>query len=276
MRAIMRSPLGTVVFVLLAIFFALPGYAGPLKFPTEPTPNSLYKPDGSGLFPAVVLLHTCGGIRPHIFEWGQRLKERGYVALVVDSFTPRGEQIVCGNWRVSVDDVAGDALSALDHLRTLPFVDKDRIGAMGFSYGAMAALRTASPSYRRSKRPDGTGFRAVVGFYPACTPKPGAPPDVQERWNNLRDDTNIPTLILIGDADDETPPAQCTSKADELQKAGRPVSIKVYPGATHAFDRSEFSTPFRTQRGNTYQYDHRATMDGAKVSAEFFEKNMPK
>ncbi len=265
------------VVLLLCAVATVDAHAGPLKFPTEPTSDSLYKPDGAGPFPAVVLLHGCVGIRPHIHAWAERLKEGGYVALVVDSFRPRGERGVCGNWRVSVDDVAGDALDAFDHLRTLPFVDKDRIGAMGFSYGAMAALRTASPSYRKSKRTDGTGFRAIVAFYPACTPKPGERQSGRvQRWNNLRDDTDIPTLILIGDADEQTPADLCTSKAHEIQKAGRSVSVKVYPGATHGFDRAEYVRPYRTRSGKIQQFDPVATADAAKVSAEFLGKNMSK
>ncbi len=250
--------------------------AGFLKFPTEPTPDSLYKPDGAGPFPAVGLFHGCVGIRPHIHAWAERLKEGGYVALVVDSFGPRGERSVCGNYRVSVDDVAGDALDAFEHLRTLPFVDKGRIGAMGFSYGAMAALRTASPSYRQTQRNDATGFRAIVAFYPACTSRPGAPSDVVERWNNLRVDTDIPILILIGDADEQTPADLCASKAHEIQKAGRSVSVKVYPGATHGFDRAAYVQPHRTRSGHIQQFDPLATADAAKMSAAFLGENMSK
>lgn len=265
-------------FALLVILFALPAHAGsPLKFPKEPTAGVLYKPDGPGPFPALVLLHSCAGVQPHISDWTARLREGGYVALVVDSFTPRGAGIVCGNWRVTTDDVAADAFAALDHLRTLPFVNGNRIAAMGFSYGAMAALKTTSAAYRRSNRPDGRGFGAVVAFYPACTPKPGMRGDVEARWNNLRDDADTPVLILIGDADDETPASLCTAKADELQKVGRPVSVKVYHGATHAFDSSDLGNRvFRNPRGYVYRYDPQATADAAKVSAEFLEKHIPK
>jgi dienelactone hydrolase len=43
------------------------------SFPAAPTPktafHSLYRPDGPGPFPAVVLLHTCAGLRPHVLGW---------------------------------------------------------------------------------------------------------------------------------------------------------------------------------------------------------------
>ncbi len=39
--------------------------------------------------PAVVLLHTCGGVQPHEYAWAEWFAGHGYSALVVDSFGPR-------------------------------------------------------------------------------------------------------------------------------------------------------------------------------------------
>ena len=251
-----------------------------VSFPPEPTPgslfHSLYKPEGAGPFPAVVLLHTCAGVQPHVFDWAHRLTEWGYVTLVVDSFTPRGERIVCGSWRVSVNDVAADAFAALARLRTLPFVDRDRVAVMGFSYGAMATLRLASEGYRKWTHADVRGFRAAVALYPYCTPpSPNLPPDVVERLDNLRDDTTTPLLILIGGADDESPAALCSTRVGQLQRRGEPVAIKVYPGVTHAFDYASLGDrPFTTPRGFTYRYNREATEDAAQVSRAFLDRHL--
>lgn len=64
---------------------------------------SLYRPKGTGPSPAVVLLHTCGGLGQHVFDWASRLTSAGYVSVVIDSFTPRGAGYVCGNWAVTAD-----------------------------------------------------------------------------------------------------------------------------------------------------------------------------
>src|SRR4029077_2161662 len=45
----------------------------------------LRRPAGPGAFPAVVLLHGCGGDFGADARWGARLAEWGYVALSVDS-----------------------------------------------------------------------------------------------------------------------------------------------------------------------------------------------
>ena len=88
---------------------------------------------------------------------------------------------------VHISDIADDAFAALAHLRSLPFVDTDRIGVMGFSKGGMAALRTASADYvKRSS--SGIGFRGVVAFYPRCTAN-------HPNQNNLYDAITTPFTI---------------------------------------------------------------------------------
>jgi dienelactone hydrolase len=252
----------------------------PVPFPAEPHQGSVYhslqKPDGAGPFPAVVLLHTCGGLQQHVLEWSVRLRDHGYVAVVLDSFTPRGEKSVCGNWRVSLDEVAGDAYAALAHLRARSYVDARRIGVMGFSYGAMATLRLTSASYRGAEHPRATSFGAAVALYPYCTDsRAGLPPDARERLNNLRDDVDTPLLILVAGADDQAPPQLCTEKAEALARAGRPVSFKLYPGAPHAFDMTNMGTEGRRDaRGNYYRYDPAVTANAVKSSFAFFDQNL--
>jgi dienelactone hydrolase len=48
--------------------------------------------------------------------------------------------------------------------------------------------------------------------------------------------TPAPLLILIGEADDWTPAADCRALAEAAGRAGQPVAIKTYPGAHHSFD----------------------------------------
>ena len=40
---------------------------------------AIYKPEGAGPFPALLLMHTCGGLTQHIQEWTKRAMQRGYV-----------------------------------------------------------------------------------------------------------------------------------------------------------------------------------------------------
>jgi dienelactone hydrolase len=252
--------------VVLAVLFAVGCTASRPVFPPDPAPGtlfrSLYLPQGAGPFPAVVLLHTCAGVQDHVVHWAHTLRAVGYAALVVDSFRPRGAQSVCNNWVVTVDEAAMDAFAALRHLRERPGIDGDRIAVIGFSYGASAALRVASTRYQRAAGIP--GFRAAVAVYPTCvSPRPDWSAVTQERMTNLYSDVETPTLILIGDADVDSlnVVANCAARVAELRRAGRPVDIKLYPGAGHAFDQS-------------WAYHAEAADDAVKTSLAFFGRHL--
>jgi hypothetical protein len=80
-----------------------------LGFPAQPSNLSIfskpemavYKPDGSGPFSALVLLHQCGGLRDgrwtneSVLQWAKVAVARGYAAMIVDSLGPRAVNTVC-------------------------------------------------------------------------------------------------------------------------------------------------------------------------------------
>lgn len=126
-----------------------------VTFPSLPDPvgrttqlgGYLYRPNGPGPFPAVVMLHGCSGlltrsgkIASNARFWAEHLRAHGYVALLVDSFTPRGIDEVCtGRHNLSVvHDRANDARSALQFVRQHADVQADRVGLAGWSNGAGA------------------------------------------------------------------------------------------------------------------------------------------
>jgi len=194
----------------------------------------LTRPKGAGPFPAVVLLHTCLGLPANRRSIADALAGWGYVALFVDDFTTRGLKETCA---VDFGPAVADAYGALAFLSGLPFVDKTRIGAVGFSQGADTALKIAA-----SASGSDPGFKAAAAFYPPCA-------------NEADASLKIPTLILVGANDDVTPAADC-----ERLKAGQPggmAKLVVYEGARHGFDLPEFGdgTPVL---GMTLAYDRAA------------------
>ena len=80
-----------------------------LEFPSEPSSFSifssprmaLYKPEGQGPFPALVLDHQCNGLgnvrwqNISMLTWAKEAVAHGYVALLVDSLGPRNVETVC-------------------------------------------------------------------------------------------------------------------------------------------------------------------------------------
>ena len=111
--------------------------------------GSLYRPSGDGPFPAVVVMHGCGGVAPNAIAWAQWLRAEGYAALVLDSFVGRGLKRICGDATVLPARVrAEDVFVAAASLRRLSFIDGDRIAAMGFSPAARQSCgrRAQGPS----------------------------------------------------------------------------------------------------------------------------------
>jgi dienelactone hydrolase len=217
---------------------------GPGSF-SDRIPASLSKPDGPGPFPAVVIMHDCSGLGPRSSgapdRWAQELLRRGYVVLLPDSFTTRGHPDgVCINPSPSRNDVSPsrrvyDAYAALAYLRTLPYVDRMRVGVMGGSHGgtttvaSMVAPEGDGDPLAREKR---AGFAAAAALYPGCVPSrrsfAASPSGVYRPI--------APLLILIGEKDDWTPAEPCQKLTEAARNAGLPVTIKVYPGAHHSFD----------------------------------------
>lgn len=153
--------------------------------------------------------------------------------------------------------IAFDVFGALGYLRSLPFVDRERIGVMGWYYGAMAALVTTRQLLAHVVQPRAGGFRAPVAFYPGCS--------------SLAADTAIPVLLLLGQADDWTPPQRCVQVAEQLQQRGRTVVWKVYPGAYHAFD---VVGPSRDVLGHQLEYDPTATADAIERVKDFLAEQL--
>lgn len=188
--------------------------------------NQLFKPAGAGPFPAIVYLHTCGGIDfARNRYWTEAALQRGYAVLVVDSLGPRGVRTLCDTFaqgRGGVNTYRGlkDAVDALEHLAKLPYIDAKRVSLVGFSWGAGIGMFASSSTFGPVFSP--RRFAAVAAFYGFC--------------GSLRHDTDVPLIVLMGAADDETPPSDCIATLTVLKPAGAPVDWELYSGATHSWD----------------------------------------
>lgn len=215
--------------------------------------NAVFQPDGVGPFPAIVLVHSCGGINERSRYWTEEFLKRGYVVLVIDSFGPRGVTTNCGpKRRVSIARSVKDAFDALGHLQKLDFVDVKRIGLVGTSWGG-AVGHLASSKLWAGALSGGPRFGAVVSLYGDCkSPASGA--------QLLREDVDRPLLVLMGDADKETRPVDCLPTLQILKERSAPIEWHVYPGATHVWDSN-----------NT-----EATKDSGRRIFDFMEKHLGK
>lgn len=225
--------------------------AGTVGKPGSNARAELFLPPGAGPFPAMVVLHGCDGVGRHYRNWARDLASWGYVAILVDSFRPRGVGNVC-NQGMAVPPLvqAQDAFAAADYLRSLPIVRADRIGVIGFSHGGWAVLKAVLAG--TVSRDHATPFAAAVAFYPGCEQPDSA----------LATDT----LIVIGDADDWTPVTRCMRWRDSVQADGHALAMKVYPGALHGFDAP---SPPHLYAGHHVGRDPDAARDAAAETRTF-------
>lgn len=198
-------------------------------------PAYLFQPPGADRHPAVVMLHGCGGaygkngkLNPRHQMWGQYLAAQGYVALLPDSFSPRGYRQICSTKlsqrTLKEADRVGDAYAALAYLRQLAGVDPEHVALLGWSHGAGVALDAVT---RRPDSAAGTAFRAVVAFYPGCTSR-------NKKADNFH--PYAPLLLLMGESDDWTPAAPCKALAARVAARGEPMQIITYADTFHDFD----------------------------------------
>jgi len=269
---------------------ALPPAGKDLSFPASPQPfgfakaNRMFKPDGPGPFPGLVILPTCGGHAKwrHSFDlWAKAALDRGYAVLVVDPLTPRGigGENCAPPVKVGSSRFRKDAFDAAEHLRKQPFVDRERIGLLGLSLGAMAGLGAADPSHAT---PHGrAAFRAIVSIYPICFMAnvrwPGVKQPIDIRW--LPDKIVVPLQVQLGDLDTEAPPKDCVPRLEQQKSKGAPVEFIIHKGATHSWDEATLGKGAFRKKGFVgqdivYRYNPEVAAESVKRAFDFLDRHV--
>jgi dienelactone hydrolase len=229
----------------------------------------LFRPDGQGPFPAVVGLHNCTGLRnsagvvgARYRDWGERLAKSGFVVLLPDSNGSRGIGSQCNvrarSLRNDRERVA-DADAARIWLQAQAWVVADRVSLLGWSSGGIAALWAVRVRPQPPAKEGNADFRSAVALYPGC-----------RRLSNTAWSARVPTLILIGRADDQASAATCQQMVAGARGRSARVEIRVYPGAHHDFDHP--ARPLQTRTGLAFSVDgtghvHSGTNPAARADA---------
>jgi dienelactone hydrolase len=179
-----------------------------------------------GKAPTIIALHGCGGMlnaqgKPNLRTAGyaKLLNAEGWHVLYVDSLSPRGIKSVCGgNDAVTQAQRVADVQSAVAYLSAHSDVDASRLAILGWSHGGSTGLLANSASVNYAVAP-----KAVVTFYPGCGSR-----EAQARWQPA-----LPHLMLLGAADNWTPPAPCQSLAERFPQK---IRVHTYADAHHGFD----------------------------------------
>ena len=256
----------------LQLRMAKAGGEPPRQAPPTVLRAKLFRPAGEGSFPALVLLHGCRGLQPFQEQWAEQLTEWGYVALLVDSFGSRESKALCTKLTdIEARQVFGgrgyDAYGALAYLTTLPYVDKHRIGVMGWAYSAVLGSVIEDGVQQFFKRK----FKVAVSFYPDC-------------GFTTTGQFIQPVMVLIGEQDDWTPATVCQKMAKAGANRPYPPQVQVYPGVGHGFDDPDVGEHLYLEHarnlykdpalGATLSYDHAAHQDALKRVKTFLDQQL--
>jgi dipeptidyl-peptidase-4 len=195
-----------------------------------------------------VVLTPYGG--PHGHEvtktwdagWSQILANEGYLVFILDNRGTyhRGKAFEDVIYRKMGHIEVIDQMTGVEYLKQLSYVDPDRIGIWGWSYGGYMALMT------QLKNPE--QIRAAVAIAPVTEwelydtfyterylDRPQDNPDgylSSSVFPYIEQQTN-PLLVIHGMADDNVLFLNSTKLFKELQDKDLPFEMMTYPGAKH-------------------------------------------
>jgi dipeptidyl aminopeptidase/acylaminoacyl peptidase len=223
-------------------------------------PAFIMRPRGASVerpVPAVVYPHG-GPTMCYADEWdghAQYFVDKGYAWLAPNFRGSTGygreyERLNHGTW--GVDDTK-DCLAAADYLRTLDWVDGDRLAIFGASYGSYMALLAATddPEHR---------FRCAVPKYGDCDivtswaqgdragvqdleRMMGTPATAREAYRagsafHRLENVQVPLLIAHGELDERVSPKQSEQLVTELRRLGKTFEYVTYPTEAHGLLRA--------------------------------------
>jgi acetyl esterase/lipase len=229
----------------------------------EPLLLDIARPEKASKAPCIVVIHG-GGWRggnfkvhsPHILEFAKR----GYVSATVQyRLVPKA------TYPAQIEDVK----CAVRYLRANADkygIDKDRIGAIGFSAGAHLSMLLGTMDKADGLEGEGghadqsSKVQAVVAYFgPTDLTQQDYPDNVKQMINDLVggkvadkldvaksaspvtyvDSGDAPTLIYQGTKDRLVPYTQAVLMAEAMTKAGMPGRVELLLGADHGWGGPE-------------------------------------
>jgi dipeptidyl aminopeptidase/acylaminoacyl peptidase len=235
--------------------------------------------DKSTKHPAIIWIHGSGADQNYLawhpgsyrMYYGicEYFAQQGYVILTPDY---RGSSGFSREWTAGAfNDLGGgetaDVNGGADYLKTLSYVDPDRIGVWGLSYGGFMTLQsmvTAPKLFAAAIDVAGVGDwashtttstnSATLGRLGST---PVSDPGEYDRSAPVKhlDKIERPLMILQGTNDTNVPPWETLTVIDTLEKLGTPFDMAFYPGEIHFFRRA-FVLRDAWRRSEAFFYAH--------------------
>jgi dipeptidyl aminopeptidase/acylaminoacyl peptidase len=207
--------------------------------------------DPTKKYPMLVLIH--GGPQSawadlFHYRWnGQLFAAAGYVIFMPN---PRGSvgfgqkftDEISGDWGGKVYD---DVMKGVDYMVGLGYVDRDRIGAAGGSYGGYLVNWIAGHTDRFKALVSHAGVFNLTSMYGATEElwfpewefrgTPWTHRELYERWSphNFVKNFKTPTLVIHGELDFRVPIGEGVQMFTALQRMGVPSKLLYFPDEGH-------------------------------------------
>ena len=221
-----------------------------VKFgPDDQYNGYLARPMGDGTFPGMVVIHEWWGLNDNVKAESDKLAKAGYVTLAVDLFgksTANPQEAMTMTQSLDQKEATKELLAAADYLRSLPYVEDDRVGSIGWCFGGKQSLILAINDPK---------LAAAVIYY-------GKPITDPKELSKIK----AAILGIFGEADDSIPMADVNAFKKALTDIGVRNEIHTYPGAGHAFANPT--------RGDSYKSE--AAEDAWKKTLTFLESMLKK
>lgn len=213
-------------------------------------PSYVFRPEGQGPWPAVLFFMDGPGIRPAMFEMGERMAKGGFFVLLPDLFyrsgpyepmdaatvfaDPEKRKVVIEKYfsKANPPNVMSDTAAFLDYLDAQPDVKTGAIGVTGYCMGGRMALYAAGTF--------GDRIKVIASFHGGnlATDQPDSP-------HRLADKIKAKVYVAGAIEDAGFTDAHKQTLEDALTAAGVDHQIETYPAHhgwvptdTNAYDRA--------------------------------------
>jgi carboxymethylenebutenolidase len=212
-------------------------HARPVKVTNQNLQIDAYfaEPLGVGRFPAIVVIQEIFGVNAHIRDVVERFAASGYVAIAPAIYQRQApgfesgyspEEVQQGRRykeQTRADELLSDVRATIAYLQSLPNVQSEAMGCIGFCFGGHVAYLAATLPQ----------IKATASFYGAgiTTLTPGGGEPTVRRTGQIRGEL----YAFFGREDESIPAEQVKAIEAELEAQGVPHRVFQYDGAGHGF-----------------------------------------
>jgi len=186
----------------------------------------VYDENIEGKRPMVFVIHEWWGLNDYTKMRARELAKLGYIAMAIDMYgdgkmgtDPKIAGELATPYYMNAESVKPVYAAAFNKLKEFPQADTSKVGAIGYCFGGAMVLNLAKL---------GENLDGVVSFHGNLNVVPAN-----------KDLLKAKILVCHGGADSFVPQTEVDQFKKQMDSIGANYSLKIYPGATHAFTNPE-------------------------------------